>query len=378
MNKRILITGGAGFIGSNLANRLIIENCFVRVLDNLSKQIHGDNPETSSLYKSLNPDIEFINGSVTDSVVLQKALEGIDTIVHLAAETGTGQSMYEIRRYSDVNIGGTALLMDLIANSSLPITKVIVASSRAIYGEGKYYCSIHGVVYPDERLSKDMQSGDYNLHCPKCESIVDLLPTSEDSFIKPSSVYGITKLNQEQIVLTVCKAIGISAFALRYQNVFGPGQSLKNPYTGILSIFSTRILNGNGINIFEDGKESRDFVYVDDVVNATIRSIKYDKNIITPLNVGSGISTDVHTVAHSLSARLKREVPVKISGQFRVGDIRHNVADLTMVKSILGYNPEISFEEGLNRFVDWVAGENISDDRYESSLAELRSKGLFK
>jgi len=378
LNKRILITGGAGFIGSNLANRLIIENCFVRVLDNLSKQIHGDNPETSSLYKSLNPDIEFINGSVTDSVVLQKALEGIDTIVHLAAETGTGQSMYEIRRYSDVNIGGTALLMDLIANSSLPITKVIVASSRAIYGEGKYYCSIHGVVYPDERLSKDMQSGDYNLHCPKCESIVDLLPTSEDSFIKPSSVYGITKLNQEQIVLTVCKAIGISAFALRYQNVFGPGQSLKNPYTGILSIFSTRILNGNGINIFEDGKESRDFVYVDDVVNATIRSIKYDKNIITPLNVGSGISTDVHTVAHSLSARLKREVPVKISGQFRVGDIRHNVADLTMVKSILGYNPEISFEEGLNRFVDWVAGENISDDRYESSLAELRSKGLFK
>ena len=378
MNKRILITGGAGFIGSNLANQLVSRNCFVRVLDNLSKQIHGENPENSPLYKSLHPHIEFIHGSVTDSHDLQHSLNGIDTVVHLAAETGTGQSMYEIRRYSDVNIGGTALLMDIIANSSLSVKKVIVASSRAIYGEGKCCCSVHGIVYPNQRILEDMQSGDYELHCPLCNLLVDFLPTDEDSFIKPSSVYGITKLNQEQLVLTVCKALGISAFALRYQNVFGPGQSLTNPYTGILSIFSTRILNGNGINIFEDGKESRDFVYIDDVVKATIKSIKYEPHNITALNIGSGVSTDVLTVAQALSERLHKDVPIQISGQFRVGDIRHNVADLKMVKSILGFEPKTSFKEGLNRFVDWVSREKISVDRYESSLAELRSKGLFK
>lgn len=376
--QNILITGGAGFIGSRLALSLVAKGHKVRVLDNLAPQIHGEIPESSPLYRSIQGKVEFIRGSVTSPDDLLKALPGMDTVVHLAAETGTGQSMYAIRHYSDVNIGGTALLLDLIANKPFPIKKIVVASSRAVYGEGKYRCHEHGFVFPSSRSARAMEQGDFSVHCPVCDVSAQLVATDEETPVQPGSVYGVTKLTQEQLVLTVGKALGISAIAFRYQNVYGPGQSLSNPYTGILSIFSTRIRNKSGINIFEDGKESRDFVYIDDVVAATAKAVEYEQQIVDVFNVGAGVATDVLTIANTLQRLLGETVPTKVSGQFRVGDIRHNYADLTKVSRVLGFKPTVSIEEGLGRFVDWVKSEQIQVDRYEQSLEELKSKGLFK
>ena len=378
MAKKILITGGAGFIGSRLALNLVSRGHTVRVLDNLSPQIHGQEPETSPLYRSIIGKADFIRGSVTSRADLQKALQGMDTVVHLAAETGTGQSMYAIQNYSDVNIGGTALLLDLVANTPFPVKKLVVASSRAVYGEGKYNCAVHGQVYPGSRPAAAMEKGDFSVHCPACGAPAELAETDENSYLHPSSVYGITKLTQEQLVLTVGRALGISALAFRYQNVYGPGQSLSNPYTGILSIFSTRIRNGSGINIFEDGKESRDFVFIDDVVAATVKGIEHEAPLVDVFNVGAGAATDVLAIVGALQELLGRKVKVEVTGQFRLGDIRHNLADLKKVGAVLGYEPSVRFSEGIGRFAAWVQGERVQEDGYEKSLAELRAKGLLK
>jgi len=378
MAKHILITGGAGFIGSRLALELMQRGHKVCILDTLAKQIHGEHPELSTLYLSIKDQVKFVRGSVTKREDLLKVLPGVDTVVHLAAETGTGQSMYAIQHYSDVNIGGTALLLDMIANEPFPVKKIIVASSRAVCGEGKYRCEEHGFVYPQSRAEKDMKVGDFSVHCPICDVSAALDATDEYTPVSPTSVYGITKLNQEQMVLTVAKSLRISALAYRYQNVYGPGQSLFNPYTGILSIFSTRIRNGSDINIFEDGKESRDFVFIDDVIDATVRGIEYDKPIVDLFNVGSGVATDVLTIVETLQNLFKREVNIDVSGQFRLGDIRHNYADLTKIKNTLGFEPTVLLEDGLKQFVDWVQGEAMQADRYEQSLKELKEKGLFK
>ncbi len=377
-DQRILITGGAGFIGSPLALRLVERGHFVRVLDTLAPQIHGSKPEESPLYRSIVGRVEFMRGSVTIRSDMMRALPDIDTVVHLAAETGTGQSMYAIQHYSDVNIGGTALMLDLIANSPFPVRKIVVASSRAVYGEGKYECPLHGIVYPSSRSSADMERGDFELHCSICGSVLKMLATDEKSVLSPISVYGVTKLTQEQLVLTIGQSLGISAVAYRYQNVYGPGQSLANPYTGILSIFSTRIRHGSPINIFEDGTESRDFVYIDDVIAATLSGIEHDGTIVDSFNVGSGVATEVTSVVNKLQEIFGKTVPVTISGQFRVGDIRHNVADLSKIRQTLGFAPTVSIGDGLLRFAEWVQGEAIQADRYEESLAEMRAKGLFK
>lgn len=378
VKQNILITGGAGFIGSRLALNLIKRGHTVRVLDSLEKQIHGENPEQSPLYCSVKDKVDFIHGSVTSRDDLMKVLPGIDTVVHLAAETGTGQSMYAIQHYSEVNIGGTALLLDLIANEQFPVKKIVVASSRAVCGEGKYRCVEHGAVYPHSRSQKDMEVGDFSVHCPICDVPAQFEATDEETPVSPTSVYGITKLNQEQMVLTVGKALGISALAYRYQNVYGPGQSLSNPYTGILSIFSTRIRNGSDINIFEDGKESRDFVFIDDVIDATIRGIEYKEPLVDVFNVGSGVATDVMIIVETLQKLLEKKVKVEISGQFRLGDIRHNFASLDKARKVLGFEPTVTLEDGLRQFVAWVQGESIQRDRYEESLQELKEKGLFK
>jgi len=378
VKKNILITGGAGFIGSRLALHLVKRGHKVCVLDTLEPQIHGDIPEDSPLYKSILGRVNFIRGSVTNKEDLRRALSSVDTVVHLAAETGTGQSMYAIQHYVDVNIGGTALLLDLIANEQFPVKKLVVASSRAVCGEGKYSCAEHGSVFPKSRSQKDMEAGDFSVHCPICDVPAHLEATDEETPVSPTSVYGITKLNQEQMVLTVGRALGISALAFRYQNVYGPGQSLSNPYTGILSIFSTRIRNGSSINIFEDGEESRDFVYIDDVVDATTRGIEYNEPIVDVFNIGSGVPTDVMTVVNTLQKLLKKEVDVSISSQFRLGDIRHNYANLSKAKMILAYQPQVFLEEGLKQFVNWVQGESVQKDRYEESLQELKDKGIFK
>lgn len=377
MNRNVLITGGAGFIGSNLALKLINLGYIVTVLDNLSEQIHGK-PETSMLYLSIKDKVKFIKGDVRNKEDWYNALKNQNIIVHLAAETGTGQSMYEVQKYVDVNVNGTAIFLDYLVNEQHNVNKVIIASSRAIYGEGKYKCYTHGNVYPTERLEKDLLVADFEPKCPICNSSTEILATDEDSKIHPSSVYGITKQNQEQMVLNVCKSIGVPAVAYRYQNVYGPGQSLKNPYTGILSIFSTQIRNGNNINIFEDGQESRDFVYIDDVVNATILGIQKEEANFEVFNVGSGVATPVIEVATKLKEFFHSNVEINITKNFRLGDIRHNFADLNKIKNKLGFQAQFNFNDGVSKFVDWVKSQKVMEDNYSKSIEEMKAKGLFK
>lgn len=378
--KKILITGGAGFIGSNLSLSLVKKGYTVRVLDNLSPQIHGDDPEfTSPLYQSIKKKVEFVRGTVTSREDWLKVIDGISVIVHLAAETGTGQSMYEIQKYVDVNIGGTALLLDILANTKHSIEKVVVAESRAIYGEGRYYSEeLKQYVYPEERKDGDMCKGDFDVKFLNNSSPLVLVGTTEDSLIHPTSVYGITKQVQGQLVHLVCSSLGIASVSFRYQNVYGPGQSLSNPYTGILSIFSTRIKNGNEINIFEDGKESRDFVYIEDVVDATILGIEKDTANGHAFNIGTGIAIDVLTVAKTLIEKYGIEVPLHISGNYRLGDIRHNYADISLARDLLGFEPRWNFSDGIEQFVDWVNKQTTQMDRYEESIDEMRKKGLYK
>lgn len=379
MLTNILITGGAGFIGSNLALKLITKGYKITVLDTLSKQIHGDNPEeTSPLYQSIKDKVTFIKGSVTSREDWMKALEGQEAVIHLAAETGTGQSMYEIEKYVDINIGGTAILLDILTNTKHSVKRVLVAESRAIYGEGKYHCEKCGDVYPTDRKYEDMAKGDFECHCPKCGGKVTLVATTEDSAIHPSSVYGISKQVQGQLVHLVCQTIGVESVSFRYQNVYGPGQSLTNPYTGILSIFSTRIKNHNGINIFEDGRETRDFVYINDVVDATILGLEVPEANGRVFNVGTGVATDVLTVANTLCEKYGIEVPITVSGNYRLGDIRHNYADITLARNILGFEPKWSFSQGIEQFTTWVNQQEIQEDKYEASIEEMKRKGLYK
>ena len=376
--KNILVTGGAGFIGSNLVLKLLDRGYYITVLDNLSPQIHGKNPETdSSLFKSIKDKVKFIKGSVTDRENWEKALSNQDAIIHLAAETGTGQSMYQVHKYVDVNINGTALMLDVLVNGDYKIKKVIIASSRAIYGEGKYRSKELGIVFPPHRSEEDLNKGDFEVKYPNSSDLT-LVATDEESKIHPSSVYGITKQNQEQMIMTVCPTLGIAAVAFRYQNVYGPGQSLKNPYTGILSIFSTQIKNGNGINIFEDGKESRDFVYIDDVVDATILGLEKEEANNQIFNVGTGSPTNVYTVAKQLIENYRIVVPITISGNYRLGDIRHNFADITKISSMLNFVPKISFNQGLEKFTNWVNSQEIQEDYYQKSIEEMKVKGLYK
>lgn len=377
--KKILISGGAGFIGSNLALYLLEKGYEVTVLDNLSEQIHGAGPETSSpLYISIKDKVNFIKGTVTSVEDWASAIGDNEIIVHLAAETGTGQSMYQIKKYTDVNVGGTAIMLDILANSKTKVKKVVVASSRAIYGEGKYVTAKLETVYPAHRLSKNMDAGNFEVTYPGITEPLQLVPTDEDSKIHPSSVYGITKYNQEQMVMTVCPSIGISPVAFRYQNVYGPGQSLSNPYTGILSIFSTLIKNNKPINIFEDGNESRDFVFIDDVVKATFAGIEKEEANGEVFNVGTGEAVTVLDVARLLVELYGTNVPLEITGNYRLGDIRHNYADTTKIKKLLAFKHEYDFKKGLKKFTDWVNSQQVQQSKYEDSINEMRSKGLLK
>jgi dTDP-L-rhamnose 4-epimerase len=379
MNKKILITGGAGFIGSNLALKLLQKGYEVSVLDNLNPQIHGTDPEqTSPLFQSIIGKVKFYKGDVRNQDDWMQCINDNEVIVHFAAETGTGQSMYEIKRYVDVNAGGTALMLDLLTNQSNLVKKVIVASSRSIYGEGKYLSDKRGIVYPEARNQQDLDNGIFELYGDDPTDKLTLLPTDEFSKIHPSSIYGITKYNQEQMVLVACAAKNISAIAYRYQNVYGPGQSLRNPYTGILSIFSTQIRNHLPINIFEDGKESRDFIFIDDVVDATIAGIEQTANTNVVYNAGSGVPVSVLEVANELMKNYNIQVPVTVSGNYRIGDIRHNYADLNQIKTGLGFTPKYTFSEGLKLFCNWVLKQPVNQSGYDSSLLEMRSKGLLK
>ncbi len=377
--KNVLITGGAGFIGSNLALKLVELGYSVTVLDNLSKQIHGDNPEGDSpLYNSIKDKVKFIHSDVCNKVKLVEAIIGQDVIFHLAAETGTGQSMYELSRYFEVNVQATANLLDILSNTQHSVKKMLIASSRSIYGEGQYLNKDNQVVYPRSRLDNDMLNGEFELLDEVTKQRLTLVATNEEADIHPISVYGMTKQYQEEMFMKIAPTIGIIPVAVRYQNVYGPGQSLSNPYTGILAVFSTRILNGNPIEIFEDGLESRDFVYIDDVVDATILAMFNTNADNQVFNVGTGVAIPVKYIAEKLIKLYDKSVEIKITGRYRVGDIRHNYADMNKIRAVLGFMPKVDFDAGLANFATWVKTQRIQNDDYEKSIAELKAKDLFK
>lgn len=376
--RNILITGGAGFIGTNVAARLIEQGYNITILDNFNPQIHGTNRQLPS---DLQGKVQLIIGDVTDKDTFYSVLNGQDAVIHYAAETGTGQSMYDISRYTSVNIQATSTLCDYIVNEEHKIQTVIVASSRSIYGEGKYYSAEFGDVYPDARTHDSVKKS-FEVVCPMTgKNNLILTATDESAKIHPSSFYGITKQVQEQMVTLACRLKGINGFALRYQNVYGPGQSLKNPYTGILSIFLRLALKNQQINVFEDGLESRDFVYIDDVVTATVNCLSEGLKGQYILNVGSGEATSVLQVANEIVSYLNSQSEITVSGIFREGDIRHNFADLKLVEKILGFKPQWQFTDGLHKFIDWALIQNDipeSVDDYKFSLAELSDRGLLK
>lgn len=374
--NHILITGGAGFIGSKLASALISLGVEVTILDNFSSQVHT----SDQLPEVLSKHVKLIRGDVRNRNDLIAALAGVDTIVHLAAETGTGQSMYEIDHYFDVNVGGTATLLDLLQNEGdrFKVQSIVIASSRAVYGEGAYLCQGDGIVYPTERTRSMMSTGLFEPICPKCGSELVAKVTSENAPFLPMSFYGLTKQIQEQAVLMYAKTKGINAFALRYQNVYGPGQSLKNPYTGILAVFSNLARQNAEINIYEDGLESRDFVYIDDVVEATVRSIFFEGSFIGAINVGSGIATKVIDVAKKVKDFFNSKSEITISGAFRIGDIRHNFADVDRMKKILSFTPLVEFDQGIQHFLGWARSQPIENNSlFIKSTNELRSRGLL-
>jgi dTDP-L-rhamnose 4-epimerase len=375
MGKNILITGGAGFIGSHTALSLLEDGHDVTILDNLSPQIHGLN---SSFPSFLQDKCKLIKGDVRNKEDWIKSLKNIEVICHFAAETGTGQSMYQIQKYSEVSINGTAIMLDVLTEIKHSVEKVILSSSRAIYGEGKYKCKIHGIIYPKTRKEEDMDSGFFDLRCSDCNTNLILLPTDEISVANPTSIYGITKQIQEQLIINSCSSNGLPFVSLRFQNVYGPGQSLKNPYTGILSIFSTLILNNQNINIFEDGKESRDFIFIEDVVSSIKLSLTNEKANYNIFNVGFGENIEVEIVAKSLIKLFKTDTKINISGDYRQGDIRHNYADLLKIKTNLKYLPKISFKQGLRRFVEWVKSQEIQINKFEEAIDEMHQRGLYK
>ena len=372
---KILITGGAGFIGQSVTRRLLAAGHTVTILDSLHPQIHGASP---TLPQDIAKHVRLIRGDVADREAWRVALADQSAVLHLAAETGTGQSMYAVERYHHANLTGTALLLDLLANGHAPkVERLVVASSRAIYGEGAYACAQHGLVYPGARLQEQMQAGQYDPTCPHCGAKIVTAPTPESALFAPSSFYGLTKQVQEQMVLLMGATLGIPAIALRYQNVFGPGQSLSNPYTGILAIFSNLARTGRPIRIFEDGLESRDFVYIDDVADATCHALLDDLKGTHSLNVGSGQRTCVMEVARQIVQFFGSSSELRVTGEFRLGDIRHGSADLTLLQKTLGFTPHRGFADGLKNFLAWAAESSPDAAGYDRSLEELRSRGLM-
>jgi len=383
MAERVLVTGGAGFIGSELVSALT-GSYDVTVLDSLSEQIHGQNPETSPLYRRILGKCRFVRGGVEDPVALADAIDGASYVIHLAAETGTGQSMYEVGRYARTNIQGTAELVEALTKhrADLHVKKVVLSSSRSIYGEGRYDCDEHGAVYPGARSEDDLQSGYFEVRCPVCSKTARVVPTTEDSVPSPASFYAWSKLAQEQMLRLMLPSLGIPFTIFRYQNVYGAGQSLNNPYTGILSIFSKRMVAGLPINVFEDGAESRDFVNVRDVARLTASVLDNPSTDGQTINVGSGVGTTVLEVAEMLRRLYSSDSEITVTGDFRIGDIRHNVADVTRARELCGFEPDVSLEDGLRELAAWAAEEiregAAGDDRYEASLDEMKQMGLMK
>lgn len=356
-NKKVLVTGGAGFIGSHLVDALLARGYSVRVLDALVPQVHTNQGPPAHL----DPRAEFIEGDICDPVLLARALDGVDVVCHQAAEVGVGQSMYEPLRYMRANTLGTTMLLEQISKQRNGVRKIVVASSMSIYGEGEYECAKCGRVAPRLRSVPQLRAKEWEIQCPQCGGALSPVPTTEAKPLFPTSVYAISKQDQEQLCLVMGRAYGIPTVALRYFNVYGTRQALSNPYTGLCAIFSSRLLNDKTPLIFEDGKQSRDFVHVSDIVQANLLAIEKNDADYEAMNIGTGLATTVNEMAKLLSEGLGKNISGEITGQYREGDIRHCVADISKAKKLLGYAPKVALKDGLRELLAWVSLQTAQD-----------------
>lgn len=369
----ILVTGGAGFIGSHLVDALIERGHRVRILDSLVEQVHG-----TSAPPHLNKTAEFMHGDVCDPQTVAAALDKINVVYHQAAEVGVGQSMYEIVRYVKANDLGTAVLLEEMIKRPFQFKKLIVASSMSIYGEGAYRCSkCKSNVYPLLRSDDQLAAHDWEFKCETCGGVLDAIGTPEEKPLFPTSVYAVSKQDQEQYCLAVGRAYKIPTVAFRYFNVYGTRQSLSNPYTGVCAIFSSRLLNDQAPTIFEDGEQSRDFVHVSDIVQANLLALETNKGDYHAMNVGTGRATSVKEIANLLAKGLGKNICPEIVGKYREGDIRHCIADISTANNLLGYEPKVTLEAGLTELLVWLAEQN-AEDRVERATAELAERSLVK
>lgn len=368
----VLVTGGAGFIGSFIVDELVRMGHGVTVFDNLDPQVHktGDWP----LYK--NPEVEYVRGDVRDPAGLKKVLVGKEAVFHYASAVGVGQSQYQIRHYVDVNEGGTANLLDLIVNHSLPIKKVVLAASMSSYGEGNFRCATCGVVRPGLRPEEQMARGDWNNYCPTCRIPVSPIPTDEGAVQQCNSMYAITKMNQEQMVANICRTYNVPYTNLRYFNVYGPRQSLSNPYTGVAAIFMSRIKNDHPPVVYEDGLQTRDFVSVHDVALANMLALERAGSDYKTINIGNGVPVTIRGMAEQLAVLCGRgHIRPNVQNKFRKGDVRHCYADIALARKCLGFEPRVPFENGMRELIDWSKGIQ-AEDRFDQAEKELKEKGL--
>ncbi len=371
--EKILVTGGAGFIGSHLVRQLRESALPVRVLDNFEPQVHGDRP----LKRWEADGIEFLDGDVARPEACKEALEGISHVVHFAAAVGVGQSMYAVRRYCETNVMGTASLLQAIIDTKPQIQKLLVASSMSIYGEGLYECSgCIGFQQDGFEHGEGLRLSGWDPKCSQCGLMMSALPTPESKGLRPASVYAVNKRDQEELCLIVGRAHEIPSVALRFFNVYGPGQALGNPYTGVAAIFASRLLVGSPPLIFEDGQQSRDFIHVDDVARACTRAVTSDEVSDVALNIGTGYPTTVNELAEGLRGELSGPAP-EVLGTHREGDIRHCYADISQARKVLDWEPMIKFDEGLGDLVGWVKEQVDVRDRVSTAVAELSSHGLI-
>ncbi len=370
----VLVTGGAGFIGSHVVEALLARGARVRVLDSLDPQVHGPG-RTKPPW--LPEQVEVLHGSVTDRDLVSQALRGVRAVVHLAAVVGVGQSMYEVARYVENNVQGTAVLLDTMVNGRSEVARLVVASSMSIYGEGRYRCSNCGPIAPGLRPLAQLQARDWEMSCPSCRKAVDWAPTDEEKPIIPTSVYAVTKRDQEELCLCVGRAYGVPAVALRLFNVYGPRQSLSNPYTGIAAIFSSRLLNNQPPLIFEDGLQSRDFIHVSDVAEAFCLALDKTHVADMAINIGTGRATTVSQMAALVGRAIGVSRPAEIVGKFREGDIRHCVAGNDRARDLLGFSPKVPLENGMADLAQWAAGSQ-ADDHVARARDELEARGLIR
>ncbi len=370
MPKRVLITGGAGFVGSHLADALLQRGHQVRVLDGLAPQVHGD-----GIPSYLSTEVELQQGDMRDLDSVCRAVRGVEVIFHLAAAVGVGQSMYEIAHYMGANTQGTANLLQALLETGNRLEKLVVASSMSIYGEGKYLCAQCGEQAPPPRTPEQLRQHQWEPSCPRCGHELTPSSTDEAKSLQCTSIYALSKKDQEEMTLLYGRTYGLPVVALRYFNIYGPRQALSNPYTGVCAIFASRLLNGNAPLIFEDGLQTRDFVSVHDVVAANLLAMESNAADGMALNVGSGHPISIQKVAAALAQALDKEIPAEITGQSRAGDIRHCYADITAAKRVLGYEPHVSFSEGMEELAAWLASQR-ADDRATEALRQLRSFGL--